>query len=215
MEEYLKSTYIIDSEHHKIVNTATDLARWANDDVEIAVKSYLFVRDNFWYNPYHLDLRPDGMRASTVLQRSSGYCVEKSILLAALLRANRIPSRLGFANVRNHIGTQQIEEKLGSDVLVFHGYTEIFLNQKWVKATPAFNKELCYKLNVEPLEFNGLEDSIFQPYNSESQLFMEYLHDYGTFSDMPFDLFLNTLKQYYWKVFDFAKPVPGGYFISF
>ena len=60
----------------------------------------------------------------------------------------------------------QIVEKLGSDVLVPHGYIEIYLNNKWIKATPAFNKELCAILNIHPLEFDGETDSIFQEFDN-------------------------------------------------
>ncbi|MCZ2356717.1 MAG: transglutaminase-like domain-containing protein [Bacteroidia bacterium] len=215
MDIYLAPTFIIDSDNPLIIKAAKECVVSCNNQIEAAIAMYLFVRDTIRYNPYRLDLRPEGLQASSVLQRDSGYCVEKAVLLAALLRANGIPSRLGFANVRNHIGTQRIEERLGTDVLVFHGYTEIYLNQKWVKATPAFNQELCHKLNVEPLEFNGLEDSVFQDYNTEKKLFMEYLHDYGTFADMPFQLFIDSLKQYYGKIFESAQPVQGGYLVTF
>ena len=52
-------------------------------------------------------------------------------------------------------------------------------------ATPAFNRELCLKHKVAPLEFNGREDSIFQPYNLEKKKFMEYVTYHGSFADIP------------------------------
>src|SRR5690606_10572550 len=129
---------------------------------EKAIALYYFVRDNFRYNPYQLNLTEEGLKASNLLSRTDGYCVEKAALLAALARVIKIPARVGFAKVSNHLGTSKIEQVLGTNVLVFHGYTELFLNNKWVKATPAFNKQLCSRFNVEPLDFNGVDDSIFQ-----------------------------------------------------
>ena len=49
---------------------------------------------------------------------------------------------------------------MGTDLFVFHGYTELYLDGKWVKATPAFNLSLCTKFRVKPLEFDGRADSI-------------------------------------------------------
>ena len=97
-----------------------------------------------------------------------GHCIDKALLLAACARALGIPAQLHFANVRNHVGTAKLEERLGTDLLVFHGYTELWLDERWVAATPAFNKALCDRLGVAPLEFDGEHDSIFQAYDREA-----------------------------------------------
>ena len=85
----------------------------------------------------------------------------------------------------------------GTDLLVFHGYVEVFLHGKWVKATPVFNIELCNKLNVEPLEFDGVHDSIFQQSDKDGQPFMEYVHFYGHFHDLPYITFKEELIKHY------------------
>jgi hypothetical protein len=74
---------------------------------------------------------------------------------------------------------------------------EFYLDHKWVKATPAFNIELCRKHKVIPLEFNGREDSIFHPYNSEKKLFMEYVDDHGTYADIPVDEIIFGWEEIY------------------
>ena len=83
-----------------------------------------------------------------------------------------------------------------SDIFVFHGYTELYLEDKWIKATPAFNITLCERARILPLEFNGKEDSIFHPLRCIRQEAMEYLHDYGSFSDLPFDRMMDEDKFY-------------------
>jgi len=197
MENFLKPTYYFDYQNPTINKYLETLQESSDTLIEKAKKLYLMVRDGFQYNPYKIVLNPNALKLSYLITKKEGYCVEKSIILAGLARAIGIPSRLGFANVRNHLGTEKIERILGTNVLVFHGYCELYLNDKWVKATPAFNKELCKKFGVEPLAFNGYEDSIFQPYNSEGSIFMEYLKDHGTFDDMPFELFKSEFYQYY------------------
>ncbi|MCB9230682.1 MAG: transglutaminase domain-containing protein [Bacteroidia bacterium] len=191
----------IDSDHPGIVDFARKTVGDLTDPVQKAIKLYYAVRDGWRYDPYDLDLSPAAVKGSHMLSRKHGYCGEKAALLAAAARAVGIPSRLRFANVRNHVGTSRLEERLKTDVLVFHGFNEFFLHGKWVKATPAFNQELCEKLGVEPLEFDGENDSIFQAYDREKGKFMEYLHDYGPFGDVPYELFINELVRNYPHLF--------------
>ncbi|MES2138721.1 MAG: transglutaminase-like domain-containing protein [Bacteroidota bacterium] len=204
-EIYLQPAEYINSDSEEVIQFTKKVIGNSTDPVEKAVKIYYAVRDGFQYNPFDLDLSPEAMKASSLLKRNYGYCVEKACLLAACARVAGIPSRLGFSKVRNHIGTAKLEEILKTNVLVFHGFTELFLEGKWVKATPAFNKSLCEKLNVESLEFDGREDSIFQSYNKEGGQFMEYLHDYGNFDDVPHELFISELKKHYPHLFEEKK----------
>lgn len=198
---YLKPTYFIDSHTPEIIAFANENTQGAANDTEKAVKLYYAVRDGFRYDPYHVDLREEAMKASATLKRGSGYCGEKATLLAASARAVGIPSRLSFADVKNHLSTEKLLRMLRSDIFVFHGFTELFLNGKWVKATPAFNKSLCEKFGVAPLEFNGKDDSIFHEFDG-GRKFMEYVHDYGTFSDLPRELFIQSLKKHYPHLFE-------------
>jgi len=80
---------------------------------------------------------------------------------------------------------------------VYHGFVEFYLDGKWVKATPAFNRELCERHSVAPLEFNGREDSIFHPYNLEKKYFMEYVADHGVYADIPVDIIVTAWKEAY------------------
>lgn len=194
---YLTPTEIIDSNHQQIRGLAQEIAGRLKDPVEIAVKLYLAVRDGVRYDPYSPFYLPEHYRASYVLKRGRSFCVPKASLLCALGRACGIPSRIGLATVRNHLATKQLIEFLGTDLFVSHGFVEFYLEGKWVKATPAFNRELCLRHQVVPLEFNGREDSLFQPYNLENQRFMEYIAIEGTFADIPVDHILTGWKKTY------------------
>ena len=195
--KYLAPTLIIDSDHPAITDYAAATTETSRNTIEQAVKLYYAVRDGIWYDPYYPFYLPEHYRASNVLKNGRGYCVCKASLLCALGRACNIPSRIGFADVRNHLATRQLLDFLGSDLFVYHGYVEFYLENKWVKATPAFNKELCERHRVAPLEFNGREDSIFHPYNLDKKLFMEYVADHGTYADIPVDLIVAAWKEAY------------------
>jgi len=198
--KYLLPTAIIDSDSQLIIeHTEKIIGTAVSSAVEKAVKLYYAVRDGIWYDPYYPFYRAEHYRASNVLKSGRGYCVSKASLLCALGRACKIPSRIGFATVRNHLATRQLIEFLGTDLFVYHGFTEFYLDGKWVKATPAFNVELCRRHKVVPLEFNGRDDSIFQPYSLEKKQFMEYLEDHGTYSDIPLDDILSAWNRTYGK----------------
>src|SRR5581483_199373 len=98
---------------------------------------------------------PAENRASSVIARGRAYCVPKAVVLTAVARAAGIPSRLGFADVRNHLQSERLAETMGgSDIFIFHGYSELYVNGAWRKATPAFNATLCDRFGVPPLEFD-------------------------------------------------------------
>ena len=205
MEEYLKPTEFLDFDNTDVAEFAKRHSGANKTAMENAVSLYYAVRDGYKYNPYTLDLRRSGLKASNLVGRKSGYCIEKAILLAASARFASIPSRLSFYNVKNHIATERIEKILGTNVLVFHGAAELFLNGKWLKTTPAFNKRLCEKLNVAPLEFDGTKDSIFQQFDESGAVFMDYLHEYGDFSDFPYELALSEMRRNYPHIFEGNK----------
>jgi transglutaminase-like putative cysteine protease len=195
--KYLTPTNIIDSDNEAVIRYALKAIGESKDPVDKAVKIYYAVRDGIYYDPYSSFYLPEHYRASNVLERGRGYCVSKASLLCALGRVCGIPSRIGFATVRNHLATKRLIERLGSDMFVYHAFTEFFLEGKWVKATPAFNKELCERHNVAPLDFNGREDSIFQPYNHGRRKFMDYVAFHGSYDDVPVRVILSAWKKAY------------------
>ena len=194
---YLEATDIIDSGHTEIRAFAEKKLGSAKDPVKRAVRLYYAVRDDIWYDPYYPFFAPKHYRASNVLRARRGFCIPKVSLLCAAARASGIPARAGFATVRNHLATRQLLEFMGSDLFTYHGFAELFLDGKWVKATPAFNRELCAKHGVAPLEFNGREDSIFQPYSTDNKKFMDYLEFHGTHADIPVHAIVEAWRKTY------------------
>lgn len=196
-EEYLACTPIIDCDHPAVLDYVHRNSLEGSSQLAMAVSLYYAVRDDFRYDPYRVDLTPEGMRASVTLGRGYGWCVSKAVLLTACCRARRIPARLGFGDVRNHLSTARLRQMMQTDVFYWHGYTDIYLAGKWVKATPAFNRQLCEKFGFPPLEFDGREDSIFHPFDKAGNRHMEYLQDRGRFADLPLAEIRRTFSVHY------------------
>jgi transglutaminase-like putative cysteine protease len=186
----------VNSDHPAVMAFAESHAPGATA-TERAVALFYAVRDEIRYDPYRLDLSPHGMKASTVLEVGHGWCVTKAALLAAVCRAADIPARLGFADVRNHLSTERLRAQMGTDVFIWHGYAELWLDGAWRKATPAFNVQLCERFGLHPLDFNGRDDSLYHPFDRQGQRHMEYVADRGTFDDVPLQQIIADLKSFY------------------
>jgi transglutaminase-like putative cysteine protease len=188
MERYLKPTEVINCDSPSIQETSSTVTQGCVDDIEKARSLFYFVRDRIRYNIYVKRTLPEHFMASNTLSRKEGYCVQKAVLLAALARAADIPAGLGFAKIRNNLLPQKTVSVLGTNVLPFHGYTELYLNGKWVKATPAFNIELCEKNRIIPVGFDGEHDAVFHRFNRNGKLHIEYLEDLGRqYDDLPLE----------------------------
>lgn len=192
----LQATTMVDSDHPAVIAFAREHARGAGER-ERAVALYYAVRDGFRYDPYRIDLSVHGMKGSTVIAKGYGWCVPKAALLAAACRAAGIPARVGYADVRNHMTTERLRQNMGSDLFVWHGYTDIGLDGRWMKATPAFNIELCDRFGLLPLEFDGRADSIYHPFDKAGNRHMEYVAMHGAFDDVPLQRILDAFALHY------------------
>jgi transglutaminase-like putative cysteine protease len=198
-EIYLRSTPTIDFESEAVQKFVVENSAENASDMERVISLYYAVRDQIRYDPYTSSDDPSDFAASHTLELMRGWCVPKSILYAACCRAIGIPARLGYADVRNHLSTENLRRLMGTDIFYWHGYTDVYLNGKWVKATPVFNIELCEKFRLKTLEFDGLEDSIYHAFDLDGRKHMEYLNFRGEYADLPYDEIQN----------DFARLYPG------
>lgn len=132
-----------------------------------------------------------------MLAAGRGFCVGKSALLAACARAIGVPARPGFADVRNHLTSKRLRALTRSDIFVWHSYTELLIDGRWVKCTPAFDRALCERANLAPLDFDRVNDSLFHPFDPAGRRHMDYLRDRGAFADVPYEAIMADLRRHY------------------
>lgn len=197
--QFLAPAAYIDNASSQVILFAKQTIADTTSPRAAILRLYTKVRDTIIYDPYVDFADPVNFRASGVLAAGRGFCIGKSALLAASARVIGIPARVGYADVRNHLTSPRLYERTKTDIFLWHSYTELYLSERWVKATPAFDRALCDRVGLKPLEFNGEADSLFQPFDQAGRRHMEYLKDRGTFADVPFD----TIKT------DFLKTYPS------
>ncbi|MCG6168733.1 transglutaminase-like domain-containing protein [Leptospira sp. FAT2] len=197
LESTLKSTYYLDHDSESVRKFLERVTSSGNSPLEKLAEFYLGVRDQIRYNPYQVNDRKESYKSSTIADSKQNYCIPKSILFASGARALGFPSRIGFSDVVNHLASERLIRHLGTTTFAFHGYAEILIDGVWVKATPVFDKELCIRFGVAPLDFDGKNDTIFHSFDGEGKKFMEYVNHRGVFEDFPFEFVIQGLKDFY------------------
>jgi transglutaminase-like putative cysteine protease len=209
---YTAPSETITSDTTKVRRFAREHAGQLRNPRQQAVALYYAVRDGILYDPYTISVRVEKLLSDYTLDIGRGWCVAKAIVLAAACRSLGIPARLGFADVRNHLSTARMRALMQTDIFYWHGYTDIHVEGKWVKATPAFNIELCDRFRLKPLDFDGRHDAIFHSFDLQGHRHMEYLRYRGEFTDVPLAQMNATFQREYkldtrWKDADFDREV--------
>ena len=131
MQEYLAASEYINWQHPSIVEKAAELASGAASRLEMVEHCFNFVRDEIKHSSDY-QMNPVTCRASDVLQYGTGYCYAKSHLLAALLRANAVPTALCYQRLA-----------LGSEgpPYCLHGLNAVYLEEYgWYRMDARGNK---------------------------------------------------------------------------
>ncbi|MBY6709103.1 MULTISPECIES: transglutaminase-like domain-containing protein [unclassified Rhodococcus (in: high G+C Gram-positive bacteria)] len=214
---YLGATKFLDIDHESVQAFAAAAVGEARTDRDKVKRLFAAVRDQIWYDPYAISDDPAHYRASFVLETGRAYCVPKAVLLTAVCRAVGIPALVGFADVRNHLQTDALRTSTGTDLFVYHGYSRLYIEGRWLKATPAFNSELCDRFGVPAMEFDGRHDALLHPFTADGARHMEYVRERGVFDDLPLSAVLTVLRHTYGPlIFTCARGVsdsaadPGG-----
>ena len=191
----LAPTTFVESDHPAVVRFATEVTAGCEDDRAKAVALFDAVRDSIRYDPYDISRDPDAYRASAVLDGAQRWCVPKAVLLTAAARAAGIPARLGFADVKNHLQSDKLADTMGTDLFAWHGYSVLFIDGEWRKASPAFNRSLCERFGTKVLAFDGRTDALLHPHDQAGNRHMEYVADRGVHQDLPLDDIFATFDE--------------------
>ncbi|MFJ8531941.1 transglutaminase domain-containing protein [Streptomyces sp. NPDC093591] len=166
LSAYLAADEVIDHHHPLVRKQAARLADGVADSYEYARAAFEFVRDTIPHSQDSGDLRVT-WRASDVLELGTGICYAKAHALAALLRAEDIPTALCY---------QKFE--------VVHGLVAVRFNGAWHRQDPRGNKpgvDAQFSLDGERLAFEP------DPASDET--------DYPLLYAAPHPVVLDTLKS--------------------
>jgi hypothetical protein len=193
MDEYLKPTELCDSDHAEVKNKAQEITKDAETPKEAAIRIFDFVRDQILFGFNRLNAK-----ASETLKGGIGFCITKSNLQAALLRATGIPARyhqvlLNRESLKDLVPNffyRKVPERIP-----WHTWCECHLSGKWVDCEPLFDKGLynaaCKKNIIRKEQLPNID------WDGEHNLIMVaafILEDKGPFHDLD-DVFEKAYEE--------------------
>jgi len=201
--EYLKPTEFLDFDKKRVKRKALEITNGLKTDTEKAIALFYWVRDQIKYNMYtYLPKYKSNLKASTTLRREHGFCMSKAVLLSTFGRAAGIPASIHMVDIFNHKAPDWVKDFMGTKAFYCHGYSEFYIEDKWIKLTPVFDKYTAQKAGYLPLvEFDGEHDALLSKYDLEGNLFIEYIGDWGVFADVPIEKIDQIFSEKYGKVY--------------
>ena len=200
---YLQPTEFLDFNKKRVKDTAIEITKDLRDDKEKAIALFYWVQNEIKYNmfTYYPKIKAN-LKASVTLRRKNGFCMSKATLLSTFARAVGIPARIHMVDIINHKISRRVVNLMGTNAFHCHAYSELFLNGKWIKATPVFDRETSFKGGFLPIvEFDGENDALFAPFDEEGNIFVEYIGDWGSYADVPIgkidQIFSEKYSQWY------------------
>jgi hypothetical protein len=172
----LRPTRVLDHGSAAIAAFVAEAVPPSGDAAQRCRSLFYAVRDGVDYEVFGTGLADADLTGSAVLAAGRGFCLHKSILYATAVRHLEVPSRLVSGLVRNHPSSPDLRALVGGEVFL-HWYTEIRPHDRWIKVTPVFNRLLCRLYGITPLDFDGVHDAVFQPFDSVGRERLELLGD--------------------------------------
>lgn len=200
---YLQPTEFFDFNKKRVKETALEITKGLKDDKQKAIALFYWVQNQIKYNmfTYYPKIKAN-LKASVTLRRRNGFCMSKATLLSTFARAVGIPARIHMVDIINHKISKRVVDLMGTNAFHCHAYSELFLNGKWVKATPVFDRETSIKGGFLPIiEFDGEHDALFESVGEDGKIFVEYIGDWGSYADVPIEkidqIFTEKYPQWY------------------
>ncbi len=133
LSDYLKETDCIDYTNPLVAEKANKLKAISSNKLDYIEKAYKFVRDEIPHT-WDAKLTVVSKNASDVLKNKTGICWTKSCLLAALLRANKIPAGISYQYLTR--------ANDASDGYIIHALNTVYIDslQKWIRLDARGNK---------------------------------------------------------------------------
>lgn len=187
MKPYLQASELFNFDNEKVKEKALEITKNLESTAEKASALFYWVRNEIKYNmKTYLPYDKRNFIASETLKRENGFCVSKSVLLSTFARALGIPARVHLVDLINHKISQKVIDFMETNIMYYHGYSELYLNNKWVKLTPSFDPNTAIKAGFIPMvEFDGENDGVFPKYDNDGNKYGEYVLDRGVHADLP------------------------------
>ncbi len=141
-EAYIRKSVYCDFGHPAIAGLAEDLAQRESDPAKITLAAFNYIRDNIRFG---FDIAR--VKASETLAKGYGVCWNKSLLLTALLRSNKIPARMAYRPLNREFIRPAMGDACQTLTEQFnHCFTQVQLDGAWIAADATLDASTYRKL---------------------------------------------------------------------
>lgn len=195
----LTPTRYIESTHPAIVDCVERLRVRELATPARAAALFRFVRDEICYE-FMAKLTPEEYLASHVLQESKGFCVQKAVLLCALLRAAEVPCAIVLSDLVDHSLSPKIAGALGTNVMFHHGLNAFYVEGGWLKVDASLSPDVTMRKGYHLVEFDGTAEALLPETTLAGGPHATYARFHGTYAELPFDQMMNAFMVAYQHV---------------
>jgi len=188
----LAPTDVIESDHPAVTAAAERIAGDA-EGAEAAQRLFAYVRDEVKYEMCPNAERREDWRASAVLEQGHGFCQQKAVLLASLLRARGIPSAIVLQDLLDHKIPPHYVALMETQRLEVHGLTAAHIDGRWVRLDATLPRKLVEKKGYRLVEFDGTNDAVLQETDAAGLPHFTLVQEFGTWADMPDEVVEHTV----------------------
>ncbi len=200
LQEFLTPTKLIDSSHPDILRKADELTSSTSQKEEMARHLFYFIRDEIPYE-FKATFEEKEYVASEILKAGRGFCTQKAILFCALARCIGIPAGITFFDIIDHTLPPYIVGILKTRTLFHHGVATLNLAGHWHRYDATLDVPLCSRKNRIPVGFSPDEDCLMKPETADGAKHIDYIQEYGLYSDISFQEIVAWFREDYPHLF--------------
>lgn len=194
-ENCLAATWFIDADNEAIRQRSRQVAG-QGDSTAHATRLFRHVRDEIHYE-FRAKLSRGEYRASGVLANGKGFCVQKAVLLCALLRAADVPAALVLCDLKDFTLPPRIRDALGTDTMFHHGLNAIHLEGRWLLADASLSPDVVERKRYRRVDFDGTDDALFPATTIDGTPHAEVVRFHGLYADVPFEQMMEAFMGAY------------------
>jgi transglutaminase-like putative cysteine protease len=191
------ATDVIDSADEAVRALAQRYSADAADEPGRVRALFDWVRDEIRYDMGPVLGERRDWTASLTLRRGYGFCQQKALLLAAMLRAIDVPAGIGIEQLLDHKIPPHFAAYMGGRHIPLHGYTLAFVSGRWQRIDATLDTALCERKRYRVVQYAPGSDRLLPETDLAGEPHVEHVGVVGEWADLPDDIVAATLDLPY------------------
>lgn len=163
------------------------------DDRSMVASIFRLVRDEISYDFAPLLEDRSDWEVGATIERGSGFCQQKAVVLAAALRARSIPAALAFEDLWDAKIQPPFSDLLGGQVIPWHGLVLVHLERRWLRLDACLDVGLCDAKRYRVAEFDPVVGAPLPATDLDGRAHFRVVRERFADADLPAEVVQETL----------------------